>query len=171
MVLGLLFLFSGLFLLLWGLILVGILTGLIRWFAVEGFQTTLIGWLVPSLCFLSGGLLFYFGRHLAVVYTGWLRRATWLLDHTQPRRMVLTFPQHSGAPGRLAELREEGKPDAPEPTETVEVRSPQWKIKDPRENLVDVFREFESDGIVVMAAAYGIVWGFRKRRDFAGKRE
>jgi hypothetical protein len=168
MVLGLVFLLSGISLLVWGLILVGILTGLVHWFAVDGFQTSIISWLVPALCFLSGGVLFYFGRHLAMVYPGWLRRVTWLLDHTQPRKMVLTFPQHSGTPGRTAELREEGKPDMPEPSETVEVRSPQWKIKDPGENLVDVFREFESDGIVVMAAGYGIIWGFRKPRDFAG---
>lgn len=167
LVLGLVFLASGIALLLWGVILVGILLGLVRWFIIEGFQTSFVSWLVPAVCFLSGGVFFWIGRHLAVVYGGWLRRASWLLSQTQPRKMVLSFPQRSEAPGRTAELREEGKPDQSPPSEIVEIRSPQWKIKDLSTNPVDVFREFEPDGIVVLAARYGIIWGFRKSGAFA----
>lgn len=162
LVLGLVFLISGMALLLWGVILVGILVGLVHWFITEGFQSSIIGWLVPALCFLSGGVFVSFGRHLASVYPGWLRRASWLVGNTQPRKMDLIFPQGREASGRLAELREAGKPESSPPSEIVEVRSPQWKIKDLKGNPVDVFREFEPDGIVVMVASYGIIWGFRK---------
>jgi hypothetical protein len=162
LVVGLVFLASGIALLLWGGILVGILLGLFHWFIKEGFQTSIVSWLVPAVCFLSGGVFCYWGRHLAVVYSGWLRRASWLLSQTQPRKMVVSFPQRSEAPGRTAELREEGKPDQSPPSEIVEIRSPQWKIRDLSANPVDAFREFEPDGIVVLAARYGIIWGFRK---------
>jgi hypothetical protein len=167
LILGLVLLFAGIFLLCWGLVLVGVLTGLVHWFVSDQFPTTLVGWLVPALCFLSGGAFFYAGRHLATVYVGWLRRASWLLGTMQSRKMVLTFPQRPGASVRLAELREEGKPETSEPSETVEIRSPQWKIKDLGTDLVEVFREFEPDGIVAMTTVYGIVWGFRKPREFA----
>ena len=130
LVLGLVFLVSGIALLLWGVILVGILIGLVHWFVTEGFQSSIVGWLVPALCFLSGGVFVYFGRHLAAVYPGWLRRASWLLGNTQPRKMLLTFPQGREASGRIAELREAGKPESSPPSEIVELRSPQWKIKD-----------------------------------------
>jgi len=156
------FLVSGLFLLFWGLILIGALTGLVSWFNAEHFQASIIGWLVPGLCFLSGGVLVYLGRHLLMVYRRWLLRVTWLLGNTQPRKMILTFPQPRGASARVAELREDGKPQTSQPGETVEIRSPQWKIKDLGTNLVEVFREFEPEGIVVMATSYGIIWGFRK---------
>jgi hypothetical protein len=162
LMLGLVLLISGIALLLWGVILVGTLLGLVHWFSTEGFQTSVISWLVPALCFLSGAVFANFGRHLAVVYPGWMRRATWLIGNTQPRQMLLTFPQGREASGRIAELREPGKPESSPPSEIVELRSPQWKIKDLRTNPVDVFREFEPDGIVVMAASYGILWGFRK---------
>ena len=56
LVLGLVFLASGIALLLWGVILVGILLGLVRWFIIEGFQTSFVSWLVPAVCFLSGGV-------------------------------------------------------------------------------------------------------------------
>ena len=163
---GLVFLLAGIFLLFWGCVLVGFLTGLVHWFSSYQFPASIVGWLVPALCFLSGGVFFYVGRHLAVVYVGWLSRASWLLGHMQPRKMILTFPQPPGPAGRLAELREEGKPETSEPSETVEIRSPQWKIKNLGTNLVEVFREFEPDGIVAMATDYGIVWGFRKPREF-----
>jgi hypothetical protein len=165
---GLVFLFAGTFLIGWGVVLVGILTGLVRWFVSGPIPPSLVGWLVPAVCFLSGGVLFYFGRHLATVYVGWLKRATWLLNHTQPRNMILILPQDSGAAGRLAELREEGQPETSEPRETVEIRSPQWKIKDLRPGLVAVYREFEPDGIVAMVTERGVVWGFRRPRDFTG---
>jgi hypothetical protein len=163
---GAAFFVCGLFLLFWGCVLVGILTGLIHWFVPDHFQASIIGWLVPALCFLSGGVLVYLGRHLLMVYRRWLLRVTWLLDNTQPRKMILTFPQLRGASGRVAELREDGKPQTSEPSETVEIRSPQWKIKDPGGNPVEVFREFEPEGIVVMATSHGIIWGFRKPRGF-----
>ena len=162
MVLGLVFLFSGIALLLWGVILVGILIGLVHWFVTEGFQSSIVGWLVPALCFLSGWVFVHFGRHLALVYPGWLHRASWLLSNTQPRKMVLTFPQGQEAAGRTGELRDAGKPESSPPSDIVELRSPQWKIKDLKANPVDVFREFEPEGIVVMVAGYGIIWGFRK---------
>lgn len=162
LVLGLVFLVSGVALLFWGGILVGTLVGLVHWFNAEGFQSSLVGWLVPGLCFLSGWVFVHFGRHLAVVYPGWLRRASWLLGNTQPRRMVLTFPQGPEAAGRLAALREAGKSESSPPNDLVELRSPQWKIKDLGANSVDVFREFEPEGIVVMVASYGVIWGFRK---------
>jgi hypothetical protein len=161
------FLVSGLFLLFWGCVLVGTLTGLIHWFVPEHFQTSIIGWLVPALCFLSGGVLVYLSRHLLMVYRSWLIRVTWLLGNTQPRRMILTFSQPRGASGRVGELREDGKPQTSQPSETLEIRSPQWKIKDPGTNPVEVFREFEPDGIMVMATPAGIIWGFRKPMDFA----
>jgi hypothetical protein len=159
---GLVFLCVGIFLLFWGLVLVGVLTGLVHWFSSDQFPVTIVGWIVPLLCFLSGGVLFYAGRHLATVYVGWLSRASWVLGHMQPRKMILRLPQPPEASGRLAELRDEGKPDASEPAETVEIRSPQWKIKNLGTNLVEVFREFEPDGVVAMITDYGIVWGFRK---------
>lgn len=162
LVLGLVFLVSGTALLLWGAILVGILVGWVHWFITEGFQASLIGWLVPALCFLSGGVFVHFGRHLAAVYPGWLRRASWLLGNTQPRKMVLTLPPGLDASGRLAELREAGRPESSPPGEIVEIRSPQWKIKNLRANMVEVFREFDPEGIVVMVASYGVIWGFRK---------
>jgi hypothetical protein len=156
------FFLSGLFLLFWGCILVGILTGLIHWFVSEHFQASIIGWLVPALCFLSGGVLVYLGRHLLMVYRRWLIKVTWLLGNTQPRKMILTFPQPRGASGRVGELREDGKPQTSQPSETVEIRSPQWKIKDPGANPVDVFRDLEPEGIMVMATPAGLIWGFRK---------
>jgi len=162
LIVGLVFLVSGVALLLWGMILVGILLGLVHWFIKEGFQTSIVSWLVPALCFLSGGVFCYWGRHLALVYPGWLRRASWLLSQTQPRKMVLSYPQRSDSSGRTAELREEGKPDQSPPSETVEIRSPQWKIRDFSASPVDIFREFEPDGIVVLITRYGVVWGFRK---------
>ena len=162
LILGLVLLISGIALLLWGVVLVGTLIGLVHWFATEGFQTSIVGWLVPALCFLSGAVFAYFGRHLAAVYPGWMRRATWLIGNTQPRKMLLTFPQGREASGRIAELREPGKPESSPPSEIVELRSPQWKIKDLSANPVDVFREFEPEGIVVMVVSYGIIWGFRK---------
>jgi len=163
---GLVFLFAGIFLLFWGLVLVGVLTGLVHWFVSGQFPPSIIGWLVPAVCFLSGGVFFYSGRHLAMVYVGWLRRASWLLTHMQPRRMMLRFPQDPGAGGRLAELREEGKLETSEPDEIVEIRSPQWKIKDLGTSLVEVYREVEPDGIVAMVTGRGIVWGFRKPGGF-----
>lgn len=159
---GLVFLVSGVALLFWGVVLVGILLGLVQWFIKEGFQTSLVSWLVPAVCFLSGGVFCYWGRHLAMVYPGWLRRASWLLSQTQPRKMILSFPQQPGSSGGTAELREEGKLDQSPPSETVDIRSPQWKIKSLGVAPVDVFREFEPDGIVVLTAPYGIIWGFRK---------
>jgi hypothetical protein len=162
MILGVILFISGIALLLWGVILVGTLLGLVHWFSTEGFQTSIISWLVPALCFLSGAVFAYLGRHLAAVYPGWMRRATWVLGNTQPRKMLLTLPQGPEAPGRIAELRDPGKPESSPPSEIVELRSPQWKIKDLRTNPVEVFREFEPDGIVVMATGYGIIWGFRK---------
>jgi len=165
---GLVFLFAGTFLLGWGFVLVGVLTGLVHWFVSGPIPPSFVGWLVPALCFLSGGVLCYFGRHLATVYLGWLKRASWLLNHMQPRKMMLSFPQDSGAAGRLAELREEGQPETSEPGETVEIRSPQWKIKDLGTGLVEVYREFEPEGIVTMVTGRGIVWGFRKPRGFSG---
>jgi hypothetical protein len=160
--LGLVFLFAAIFLLFWGLVLVGVLTGLVHWFVSGQITPSIVGWLVPAVCFLSGGVFFYFGRHLAMVYVGWLRRASWLLDHMQPRKMTLTLPQHPEAGGRLAELREEGKAERSEPGEIVELRSPQWKIKDLGTTVVEVYREFEPDGIVAMVTRRGVVWGFRK---------
>lgn len=162
LVLGVVFLVSGMALLFWGVILVGTLVGVVHWFNSEGFQSSLVGWLVPALCFLSGWVFVHFGRHLAVVYPGWLRRANWLLGNSQPRKMLLSFPQGPEATGRTAQLRDAGKPESSPPSEIVELRSPQWKIKDLRTNPVDVFREFEPEGIVVMVASYGIIWGFRK---------
>jgi hypothetical protein len=106
--------------------------------------------------------LVYLGRHLLMVYRRWLLRVTWLLSNMQPRKMILTFPKPQGASGRVAELREDGKPEMSEPAETVEIRSPQWKIKDPGVYPVHVFREFEPEGIVVVAAPHGIIWGFRR---------
>lgn len=166
--LGMLFLVSGIALLLWGVILVGTLVGVIHWFNSEGFQSSLVGWLVPALCFLSGWVFVHFGRHLAVVYPSWLRRASWLLGNTQPRKMVLSFPPGWEAAGRIAELREAGKPESSPPSEIVQLRSPQWKIKLLSPTAVDVFREFEPEGIMVMVASYGIIWGFRKADTLAG---
>ena len=160
--LGMVFLVSGIALLLWGVILVGTLVGVIHWFNSEGFQSSLVGWLVPALCFLSGWVFVHFGRHLAVVYAGWLRRASWLLGNTQPRQMVMSFPPEWESAGRIAELREAGKPESSPPSEIVQLRSPQWKIKLLSPTAVDVFREFEPEGIMVMVASYGIIWGFRK---------
>ena len=159
---GLVFFLAGIFLLCWGVVLVGVLTGLVHWFVSGPIAPSLIGWLVPALCFLSGGVLLYFGRHLLTVYAGWLKRASWLLGQVQPRKMMLSLPQDPGAAGRLAELREEGKPETSGPAEAVEIRSPQWKIKDLGTNLVEVYREVEPDGIVAMVTGRGIVWGFRK---------
>jgi hypothetical protein len=165
--LGLVFLLAGIFLLFWGFVLIGVLTGLVHWFSSSQFPASIVGWLVPALCFLSGGVFFYLGRHLAMVYVGWLSRASWLLGNMQPRKMILTLPQRPGPAARLAELREEGKPETSEPSETVELRSPQWKINNLRTNVVEVFREFEPDGIVAMTTDYGIVWGFRKPMEMA----
>jgi hypothetical protein len=159
---GAIFLASGLFLLFWGVILVGVLLGLIQWFNAESFQASLVGWLVPLLCFLSGAALFTIGRHLVGVYRGWLRRVSWLLGNAQPRNMLLTFPLLPGASGRVAQLREEGRQETAEPDETVEIRSPQWKMKALGTGLVQVFREFEPDGILAMVTSCGIIWGFRK---------
>ena len=164
--LGLVFLFVGIFLLFWGLVLVGELTGLIHWFSSDQFPASIVGWLVPAVCFLSGGVFFYAGRHLATVYVGWLRRASWLVDTMQPRKMMLTFPQRPEASARLAELREAGRPETSEPSDTVDLRSPQWKITGLGTDPVEVFREVEPDGIVAMTTARGIVWGFRKPREF-----
>jgi hypothetical protein len=159
---GLVFLFAGAFLLFWGLVLVGVLTGLVHWFASGQLPPSIVGWLVPAVCFLSGGVFCYFGRHLALVYVGWLKRASWLFSHVQPRKMMLTLPQPPEGGGRLAELREEGKPQTSEPGEIVDLRSPQWKIKDLGSTPVEVYREFEPEGIVAMVTERGVVWGFRK---------
>jgi hypothetical protein len=166
-IVGLGFMLFGLFLLFWGLVLCGTLVGWIRWFTAGSFQGSLVGWLVPALCFLSGGVLVYLGRHLLMVYRGWLLRVTWLLSNTQPRKMILTFPQYGGARGRIAELREDGKPEGARRGEVVDVRSPQWKIKDLSANCVDVFREVEPEGIVAIMADYGVIWGFRKLMDLS----
>jgi hypothetical protein len=167
LVFGSIFLVTGIFLLFWGIVLVGVLIGLIHWFNSEPFDASIIGWLVPTLCFLSGGVLFYGGRHLVTVYCGWLHRVSWVLGNMQPRKMILTFPQHPGTSGRVAELREQGEQETAEPSETVEIRSPQWKIRDLGANLVEVFRELELDGVMVLVTSYGIIWGFRKPVNFA----
>jgi len=159
---GAVFLMSGLVLLIWGMVLVGTLTGLVSWFKVQQFHVSLVAWLVPALCFISGGVLVYLGRHLLMVYRRWLIRATWLLENIQPRKMILTFAQPRGPSGRIAELREGAKPETSGPSQTVEIRSPQWKFRDPGPNLVEVFGEFEPESIVVMATPSGIIWGFRK---------
>jgi hypothetical protein len=164
---GWVFLASSIFLIFWGLILVGVLVGLIHWFNSDPFQASIVGWLVPTLCFLSGAVLFYAGRHLVKVHRGWLRRVNWLLGNGQPRKMILTFPQRPGTSSRVAELREAGKQETSGPSETVEVRSPQWKIKDFGATLAEVFRELEPDGIMVMVTSYGIIWGFRRSVGFA----
>lgn len=166
---GSVFLISGVALLVWGVILVGILVGWVHWFITPGFRPSPVGWLVPTVCFLSGGVLFHFGRHLALVYPRWLHRATWLLGNVQPRKMLLTFPEGREASGKIAELREPGKPESSPPADTVEIRSPYWKIKDLAPDPVEVFREIEADGIVAMAANSGIIWGFRKP-DLIGER-
>jgi hypothetical protein len=159
---GAIFWVSGLFLISWGVVLVGVLLGLIHWFSAESFQSSLVGWLVPLLCFLSGGALLYIGRHLTGVYRGWLRRVSRLLASVQPRTMLITFPQLPGSVGRVAHLHEEGRAETAEPTETVEIRSPQWKMKELGPGQVKVFREFEPDGITAMATNCGVIWGFRK---------
>ncbi len=147
---GLVFLLAGVFLLCWGFVLVGVLTGLVHWFVSGPFPPSLIGWLVPAVCFLSGGVFCYAGRHLAMIYVGWLRRASWLLSHVQPRIMMLTLPEYPGTGGRVAELRDEGKPETSEPGDTVDIRSPLWKFKNLGATLVEVYREVEPDGIVAM---------------------
>jgi hypothetical protein len=163
---GVVFLLAGVFLLCWGLVLVGVLTGLVHWFVSGPFPPSLIGWLVPAVCFLSGGVFCYAGRHLTLIYFGWLRRASWILGHVQPRIMMLTLPEYPGAGERLAELRDEGKPETCEPGDTVEIRSPLWKFKNLGTNLVEVYREVEPDGIVAMVTRRGVVWGFRKPGGF-----
>jgi hypothetical protein len=159
---GLVFLIAGAFLLCWGLVLVGVLTGLVHWFALGPIPPSLIGWLVPIVCFLSGGAFCFAGRHLGIIYVGWLRRASWLLSHVQPRNMMLTLPEYQGAGGRMGELRDQGRPETSEPGDTVEIRSPLWKFKDLGAHLVEVYREVEPDGIVAMVTRRGVLWGFRK---------
>jgi len=159
---GIIALIGGVFLTLWGIGLLAIVTGALPGVPVFQSPPPLFAWLLIGTCFLIGFFLFFLGRHLIVTCLRRLRRVSWVLAFVQPRRMTLTFPE--GSSGRVAELREEKKPGSSVVVERLEIRSPHWKIVDLTPRTVDAFMEPDPEGVVALAAASGIIWGFREPR-------
>lgn len=157
-VVGLIAALSSVFLFFWGAVLASILLGWTTGPGSAEIATSVVGWLVPLTSFLVAAFLMFLGRFLLINYRSRLHRASWLVQHVQPRRMVVDFPPNTEAPGRIAHLREENS----SVTETVEVRSPSWKLKGLKASTVDVYHEYEPEGVVVLATANGFIWGFRK---------
>lgn len=153
---------GGAFLFSFGLLLLAILTGTLPGTAVFESPPPLIGWLIVSTCFLVGVLLMLFGRHLMTTYLHRLRKVSWLLSHTQPRRMTMTFADVRGAPGRLVELREEGWSGTGRTAERIDLRSPQWKLNDFRSQSVDVYTDPDPEGVVAILTRGGVLWGYRE---------
>lgn len=163
LVVGLVSALSSLFLFFWGVVLAGILLGYLKGFGSSNLPpANVVGWLVPLTTFLVAAFLCFLGRYLLVTYAGWLKRVTWLVEHVQPRRMAVTFPENREAPGRIAEIREEGKAGLAGRGETVEIRSPNWKLKGLGPISVDAYHEVGPEGIVALKTHNGLIWGFKK---------
>ncbi|MCE5243055.1 MAG: hypothetical protein ABFD98_17555 [Syntrophobacteraceae bacterium] len=155
---GVLITIAGCFFLFWGAVLTAIAAGFLPGFGSLGPSLPAVGWLLVIACLASGILLMAFARHLLLVFPSWLRRASWLLAHAQPRNMFLDFDPAVKTRGREAVLREENGSGA---GETIEIRSPLWKFRDLEPMSVGVCREAIPDGIVVIFAGGGVLWGFR----------
>jgi hypothetical protein len=162
LVVGIIAALSSLFLFFWGFVLVGILTGYLTGPMSGQLPSSFLGWLVPFTSFLVAGFLLFLGRYLLITYPGWLYRATWLVRHAQPRKMALSFQESHEAPGRMVELREPDRADHPVPGQALEIRSPQWKLKGIGPSVMDVYQEFDPEGIMVLASPNGLLWGFRR---------
>ena len=155
---GILVSIAGCFFLFWGVVLLGVAAGFLSGFG--GFQPSMpvVSWALIFASLGSGVLLAAFARHLLFVFPAWLRRASWLLAHAQPRKMFLDFDLAERTRGRDAILREVGGSGT---GESIELRSPLYKFRDLNPMPVGVCRETVPDGIVVIFADDAILWGFR----------
>ena len=155
---GVLITFAGCFFLIWGAVLLAVSTGLLPGFKSISAPVTIAGWMLVIATLASGVLLISFARHLLIVFPSWLRRASWLLAHTQPRTMYLDFDPNEQSRGRDALLREGNGARA---AESIEIRSPLWKFRDLKPMSVGVCGESMPDGIVVIFAGETVLWGFK----------
>lgn len=156
---------AGFFFFSFGTLLLAISTGTLKGLQVMDNSPTIVGWLVIATSFLVAFLLAFFGRHLWTHHQQRLRRASWLLSCSQPRKMHLVFSSKEGMPGKPAELRDEGKRRSGAPDIVIEIRSPYWKTGGIDEEVVQVYQEPDPEGIVVMVTSAGILWGFMLNRD------
>jgi hypothetical protein len=91
-----------------------------------------------------------------------LRRASWVLANTKPQRMRMrTHPRFRAL---LAELDAEGPQVREETSEMVHLQSLKsfWSIRSP--DMVDVYRDPESSGIVIIQTETTVLWGVKTRR-------
>jgi len=148
-----------------GTLLLAISTDALKGLAVMDGSPSLVGWLVIATSYLVAFILVFYGRHIWTDHQQRLRRASWLLNCSQPRRMHLVFSPKGGMPGKPAELYDEGRRGSGAPDEVVEIRSPYWKTGGIDEEVVQVYREPDPEGIVVMVTTSGILWGFKLSKD------
>ena len=156
---GALLMAAGLAFFLFAVVLLGISTGSFSGALPLESSPSLTGWLVIGTCFLVALFLAYCGKHLRVEHLGRLRRVSWLLQHSQPVRMRLIPDLSEDAPTKRASLFYEGRSDLTVPDDFVEIRSPGWRMSDIQEEVVQVYRDPEPEGFVVMVTSTGVLWG------------
>lgn len=158
---GTLLVVAGLAFFLFAVLLLGVSTGSIGEGLAFDSSISLTGWLVVGTCFLVALFLVYCGRHLRVEHLGRLRRVSWLLQNSQPVAMHLVPDWSEDPSSKRASLFFEGRRDFTVPDDLVDIRSPGWRISGAREETVQVHRDSDPEGIVVMVTSNGILWGQR----------
>ena len=158
---GALLVVAGVAFFVFAVLLLGVSAGSLRQALAFDSSISLTGWLVVGTCLLVAFFLVYCGRHLRVEHLGRLRRVSWLLQNSQPLTMRLVPGWPEDASSKRASLFFEGRMDLTVPDEFVDIRSPGWRISEVREEMVQVYREPEPEGIVVMVTSNGVLWGQR----------
>ncbi len=158
---GALLMGAGLAFFAFAVLLLGVSTGSLREALAFDSSISLTGWMVVGTCFLVALFLVYCGRHLRVEHLGRLRRVSWLLQNSQPVVMHLIPDWSEDSSSKRASLFFEGRRDFTVPDDLVDIRSPGWRISGVREEMVQVYRESDPEGIVVMVTSNGVLWGQR----------
>lgn len=115
-----------------------------------------------SLVLLYGVVMLSLAWLMLVYAPRWYRRATWVLNNTQPQRMKLQLREESSSDSSnlYADLHTPSDIPSTGPLETHWVHHPRWDLKGVSELMVKVYRDSSPGGPLVIETSKGLLWPY-----------
>lgn len=118
-----------------------------------------------GLVLLYGVVMLFLAWLMLVNAPRWYRRATWVLNNTQPQTSILCLREESSSDSTnlYADLYTIGDISGTEPLEIHWVHRPRWDLEgmlEQSESMVKVYRDPSPGGPVVIETSKGLLWPY-----------
>jgi len=115
-----------------------------------------------GLVLLYGVVMLFLAWLMLVNAPRWYRRATWVLNNTQPHTSILRLREESSSDSTnlYADLYTPSDVSGMQPLETHWVHHPRWSLEGVSESEVKVYRDPNPGGPVVIEADRGLLWSY-----------